>query len=156
MAPTSDNAERIVPLTIRVIGLPSGTFEDFSEIRVGIQHGKTEVQAPTKLARDEAEFSFSVRAKATSDSRSVNFLGPYAQGPPSARFVYLSWSGVVGGKRKMFRRIKVHLNSISAIQVQRAISGRGRLEARISGYAPDGGPACATVPLLGRGWVVVP
>ena len=148
--------EKIIPCRIRVIGLPSNTFEVYSRIKLGIQRGKAEVLGPTKRDHHEVVFSFEVRVKPGSRSRSINFLGPYIQGPSHDRFVYLSWSGVTAGKRKMFRRIKVSLNSITGVQVQRAIAGGFRLEARISGIARDGGPACATVPLLGRGWKVAP
>ena len=149
-------AEKIVPCRIRVIGLPSNTFEVYSHIKLGIQRGKDEVLGPAKLDHHEAVFSFEVRVKPGSRSRSINFLGPYIQGPSHDRFVYLSWSGVTAGKRKMFRRIKVSLNSITGVQVQRAVDGGFRLEVRISGIGRDGGPACASVPLLGRGWRVAP
>lgn len=149
-------AEEIIPCRIRVIGLPSNTFEVYSHIKLGIQRGKAEVLGPAKRDRHEAAFSFEVRVKPASRSRSIKFLGAYIQGRSHDRFVYLSWSGITAGKRKMFRRIKVSLNSITGVQVQRAIAGGCRLEVRISGIGRDGGPACATVPLLDRGWKVAP
>jgi hypothetical protein len=48
------------------------------------------------------------------------------------------------------RRAKVPLTGIGTTLLQSALAGNGRmLETRISGKARDGGPACATVPLLG-------
>ena len=146
----------VVPLTIRVVGLPSSTFEEFSQIKLGIQRGKAEVLKPTKLGRTEAIFTFDVHVKSEFGKRPLTFLGPYTQGPPSDRFVYLSWSGVSAGRRERFRRIKVSLKSITSGQIQLAKDSGCRLEARISGIARDGGPACATVPLLGMGWIMVP
>lgn len=76
-------------------------------------------------------------------------LGDEIQGPPTARFVYIC-SGTLAGDATCgwTRRAKVPLASITA--EQRAAGGT--LEARIAGCAKDGGAACATVPLLGRGW----
>jgi hypothetical protein len=45
------------------------------------------------------------------------------------------------------------LATITQKLVEQAKKG-AMLEARIAGTAKDGGPACATVPLLGGGWRV--
>ncbi len=52
------------------------------------------------------------------------------------------------------RRIKVHLSSITWPQIDEAVKTSGVLEARIQGTGRDGGPSCASVPLLGGGWTV--
>jgi len=46
------------------------------------------------------------------------------------------------------RRAKVPLDGITWSMIKKG----SVIEARISGTARDGGPACATVPLLGGGW----
>jgi len=54
------------------------------------------------------------------------------------------------------RRAKVPLGGITSDLIAAALAGDVALEARIEGTARDGGPACATVPLLGDGWRLVP
>ena len=56
----------------------------------------------------------------------------------------------------MFRRIKVHLRDVTSAQIGRVATADGVLEARVHAVAKDGGPACASVPLLGGGWTVKP
>jgi hypothetical protein len=78
--------------------------------------------------------------------------GPFVQGPPQARFVYLcvgEAAGQVGSEWR--RRVKVPLGGLSWALI-RSVPQGGRVEARIAGRARDGGPACASVPLLPPGW----
>jgi hypothetical protein len=85
-------------------------------------------------------------------------------GPPSgvawaihARFLYLN-SGQRAGQADSCwdRRAKVSIAGITRQLLDRLRQRPGaRLEARIAGTAPDGGPACATVPLLNGGWQIV-
>ena len=80
-----------------------------------------------------------------------DFSGAAVHGKRGERFFYLSWSGEKAGVREMFRRIKIHLRDLTPAQISRAIKG-GVLVARVHAVAKDGGPACASVPLLGGGW----
>ena len=146
----------VVPLTIRVVGLPPGSFEAYRQIKLGIQKGNVDVLKPTTRRRAEAIFSFDVRVEPASRRRALTFLGPHTQGPRSNRFIYLVWTGIAAGKRRMFRRIKIPLTSITRRHIQQAKESGGGLEGRIGGLDRNGGPACATVPLLGKGWIVVP
>lgn len=50
------------------------------------------------------------------------------------------------------RRAKIGLKEIGWDLVDRALAQSSSLEAKIAGKAGDGGPACATVRLLGVGW----
>jgi hypothetical protein len=109
-------------------------------VRFAVQRGKAELLAATSASAKQQVFEFSVRAR---DDRSdgPNFLGPYAQGPAGGRFVYVNSEG---------RRAKVPLGGITWSLIRKAAGSI--IEARIAGTARDGGPACATVPLLGGGW----
>jgi len=84
----------------------------------------------------------------------VDFSGPAVHGKRGERFFYLSWSGEKSGKRDMFRRIKIHLRDVSPTQLALASRNGGVLVARVHAVACDGGPACASVPLLGGSWSV--
>jgi len=70
--------------------------------------------------------------------------GPFAMGPPAARFLYINSGSYAGQPGIVFnRRAKLPLTNLPNAPV---------LETQINGRAKDGGPACATVPLLNGGW----
>ena len=69
--------------------------------------------------------------------------GPWVQGRPGGRFVYLSWVTVEGdGEARLFRRAKVMLDAVPA-PVLEAASASGRLVARIGLTDAKGNPTCA-------------
>ena len=86
-----------------------------------------------------------------------NFLGAAAQGPADGRFVYINSGRRAGQLATLWdRRAKVPLRGISMAMAQAAMTDEATLlEARIAGTGKDGGPACATVPLLNP-WRLVP
>jgi len=121
-------------------------------VRFAVQRGKYELLEATSATAKQLVFEFSVRAR---DDRpdGPNFLGPFAQGPAGGRFVYVN-SGTSAGEigSQWTRRAKVPLGGITWSLIRKAAGLV--IEARIGGTARDGGPACATVPLLGGGWQV--
>lgn len=92
-------------------------------------------------------FEFAVRVGKRSGGE-PNFLGPFAQGPPAGRFVYIN-SGTLAGQSDSgwTRRAKVPLTAITWSLIERAQATGGVLETSIAGTGGDGGPACGTVPL---------
>jgi hypothetical protein len=110
-------------------------------VRFAVQRGKAELLDATSASAKQQVFEFSVRARDDGSGGAPNFLGPFAQGPVGGRFVYVNSEG---------RRAKVPLGGITWSLIRDAAGSV--IEARISGTARDGGPACATVPLLGGGW----
>jgi hypothetical protein len=76
------------------------------------------------------------------------------QGPPGARFLYIGSGAFAGEKNTPWkRRAKIPLGGITSAVVAKG-KKKGALEATIHGKARDGGPACATVPLV-RPWTPV-
>lgn len=74
--------------------------------------------------------------------------GPFVQGPPRKRFVYIDIGTAAGQVDSCWsRRMKVPLEGIPA----KMLEGGGVLETRIAGTGRDGGPNCATVKDFG-GW----
>lgn len=121
-----------------------------------MQRGRDALVAPVHETAEAIVFALSLRVADGPDG-APTLRGPEAQGPPASRFVYLS-SGSYAGQRDTpwSRRAKVPLTGIPAALLARARATRGAvLEARIAGTARDGGPACATVKLLGEGWRLV-
>ena len=94
-------------------------------------------------------------------TQAPNFLGSFVHGGNTERFLYLSWRpkkwrpGLPEPACPAWvRRMKVHLRSITWKQIEQAGRSGGVLEAVVPGTGRDGGPSCASVPLVGGGWVV--
>ena len=135
-------ADQNVPLRIIVENPP---------VRFAVQRGKDELLEATASSAEEQVFEFSVRARGDGSGDAPNFLGPFAQGPVGGRFVYVNSGAMAGDVDAGWqRRAKVPLGGITWSMIKKG----SVIEARISGTARDGGPACATVPLLGGGWKI--
>lgn len=140
-------ADGEILIRIRVEGPPPN-------VRFQVQRGKDSLVPEARRDGVSIEFEVPLRIDTQADG-APNFLGPFAQGPPRARFVYVN-SGTLAADAKSCwtRRAKVPLTGISWALIRGAQADDAVLEARIGGVAGDGGPACGTVPLLG-GWRVV-
>ena len=135
-------------LRIVVIHPPPG-------VAFSVQRGRSELLPPARKTSAELVFDFSVRV-AEANGSEPNFLGPFAQGPVGERFVYVNSGQRAGEAQSCWdRRAKVHLKDLGWPLVKKALTTGGVLETRIEGTGRDGGPACATVALLGGGWRLV-
>lgn len=134
--------ERELPVRITVIHPPQGvTFR--------VQKGKADLVPPTRETGGQLSFDLTLRVSDSRPDGQPNFLGPFAQGPPAGRFIYVN-SGTSAGQAGSCwtRRAKVHLSGITWELIEQALSTPdGVLEARIAGTGRDGGPACASVPV---------
>jgi hypothetical protein len=72
--------------------------------------------------------------------RGDDVTGPYVEGRPGGRFVYLSWTQ----DGTMFRRAKLMLDGVPA-EVLAAADRDGTLVARLGLTDARGGPLCAAV-----------
>lgn len=120
------------------------------DVEFAVQRGRSDLLAPVEVTPEATTFEFSVSV-ADSTVNPPRLTGEFAQGPPAARFVYVN-SGTLAGQSASCwtRRAKVPLVLIGHKLLQAALQQSGAvLEAHIQGTARDGGPACATVPLLG-------
>jgi hypothetical protein len=126
-----------------------------ADVQFQLQRGTRDLEPPARSTAAALTFECSVRAGRRPDG-APNFLGPYTQGPPDARFIYVN-SGTLAGQPESCwtRRVKVPLAGITWELIQRARRTGGVLEAAIDGTGRDGGPACATVPLR-TPWRVAP
>jgi Family of unknown function (DUF5990) len=138
---------REVPFQITVLNPPPG-------VEFRLQHGPSELVAPSRESATAISFDFTLRIESGADGQ-LRLLGPFAQGPPAKRFVYVN-SGKRAGQCESCwdRRAKVLLDGIDASLIERATAANAAIETQIAGTGRDGGPACATVPLIG-GWRVV-
>jgi hypothetical protein len=141
--------EREIPLRITLVHPPR-------DVVFCLQRGKEEIASPVRSAGDDLSFDLSLRVRDGRPDGLPNFLGAFAQGPPAGRFVYFN-SGTSAGQADSCwtRRGKVPLSGITWPMIEEVLGTPDAvLEARVAGTAKDGGPACATVPLLESGWRV--
>jgi hypothetical protein len=137
--------DRELPIRITVLHVPPG-------VTFAIQRGKDELLPPSRSKGGSLIFDLSVRVSERKGGGSANVLGPYAQGKPDDRFIYLNSGTMAGQPESCFtRRAKIKTGGITWQLVERALADKAVVEAEIEGRARDGGPCCATVSLLG-GW----
>ena len=141
-------------LSVRLVLVDPPPGVDF-----GIQHGRgTQYEAMfvQQRKRGDVSFDFSLTVADNRKDGLPNFLGPFVQGPPAGRFVYVDVGTCAGQKDTPWsRRMKVPLGGITWALIRKAMSESGRrLSARIPGTGKDGGPNCATVRLLGN-WQII-
>jgi len=132
-------------LTLRVVVEQPPPGVDFA-----LQKGSGGACEPVQTQRSAGgdlvfEFQPAIR---TASAGGPSLGGPYVQGPPRQRFLYLDIGTYAGQTGSVWsRRMKVPLAGIDA----RTIARGGVLEARVPGTGKDGGPACATVKDF-KGW----
>jgi hypothetical protein len=75
----------------------------------------------------------------------IDLRGPYVQGPPGERFIYLNWGTIdSAGQFNMFRRAKLLFSAIPP-EVLAAAVASGMLVGRLGLTDPTGNPLCASV-----------
>jgi hypothetical protein len=125
-------------MRIRVVGPPAG-------VQWCLQRGASELTQP-KLSTKGEDLTFDLELRAQPGPDGVRFLGPFTQGPPKARFVYLCAGTLAGQFGSCWtRRAKIGLTGITWEMVGEACDSGRLVLAEFQGVAKDGGPACATV-----------
>jgi hypothetical protein len=118
--------------------------EPLAGVAMRVQRGRDELLDPAVAPDGSLVFDFEVSVDNSGDG--PNFLGKYAQGPKSARFVYVnSGTYAADGHSVWGRRAKISMMDISKEQVEKAAEGRARLRTSFRGVGRDGGPTCASV-----------
>ena len=121
-----------------------------------LQLGQTDLLPPTRRSPN-VEFEVSLKIVRRPDGE-LDLRGPAVQGPRRGRFIYLN-SGTRAGQASSCwdRRAKVSLERLLAVLAADTRDGSSIIgEATIVGTGRDGGPACASVPLTGAGWRLMP
>jgi len=140
---------RELEVRIRVEAPPPG-------VAWALQVGRSELSPPTQSA-PHLEFATTVRVVTGTDG-DLDFRGPAVQGARGGRFIYLT-SGTRAGQRDSCwdRRAKVSLEGLRPLLAREPSDTAITVGvAAINGTSRDGGPACASVPLLRTGWSLVP
>ena len=110
--------------------------------------GKATPILPTASSAQAVAFDLDVTVDGALPDGRPRFLGPYVQGPPAERFVYVC---VGEGEAGWAGRMKVPLHELGWTVIDGLPAG-GRIEGRVSGRGRKDGPALATVPILPPGW----
>ena len=147
-APNKSSAETL-PLRIIVVDPPP-------RILWALQLNQEEIVKPTSATKSRITFDFTVEVVDGDSKGAFRLRGPAVQGRPGERFVYLRM-GTYAGQKGIDAgwRAKIGLEGITRKQLDAVRAKRAAvLEVQFAGTGPKGGPACATVPLLGKGWQV--
>lgn len=131
--------------------LPGRTFScasdtgPYREVHVGVQRRDRPGEILDPHPGDAASAYWEVECVIAEKAGGVDVTGPYVQGRPGGRFVYLSWGTVAGdGGFTMFRRAKLMLGAVDPGVLGRA-ARTGLLTARVRLTDAEGGPICAQV-----------
>src|SRR5215831_12388375 len=136
-----------VPIRIQLVRPPPDVY-------FCLQRGKDQLVDSIRSTGDNFVFNLSVTWVEQPDG--PDFRGPFVQGPRGCRFIYVNSGRRAGDAATLWdRRAKIHLSGMGAEVLAQAANKEGTLLARIAGTARDGGPACATVPILDGGWQLV-
>jgi hypothetical protein len=131
-------------LTLRIVLEKPPADVDF-----GLQKGRGSDYETIQTQRSKAKdlyFEFTVRVKASRKGAKPTLLGPFVQGPPDARFVYIDIGTLAGQADSCWsRRLKIPLSGITSDMIERLSKSSAVLETHVPGTGRDGGPTCATV-----------
>lgn len=141
----------VVEVSLRIVLESPPIGVDF-----GLQLGKGADYKTVQTQKSKGEdlcFEGAVTAKGYRGDGPPNFLGPFTQGPPAGRFLYIDIGKSAGQPSSEWdRRLKVPLGGITWDMIERvAADPHLVLEARLPGTGRDGGPSCATVHPV-HGW----
>ena len=133
-------------LTLRIVIEQPPAGVDFA-----LQKGRGsafELVQKQRSAGSDLAFEFQPAIKEGVSDTMAALGGPFVQGPPRQRFVYVGIGTYAGQADSCWsRRLKIPLEGIPA----KMLRTEGTLEARVPGTARDGGPNCATV-MEFEGW----
>jgi hypothetical protein len=97
------------------------------------------------VAADSSSATWTIDCAAVPSPAGVDLKGPYIQGPPGGRFIYLSWGTVDDANGfAMFRRAKLFLEAIPPTVIDQA-GEAGVVVGRLGLTDGKGHPVCGSV-----------
>lgn len=122
-------------------------------IHVGVQRVKPRDELLDMVPASVASATWTLECTATRTPNGVDIKGPYVQGRPGGRFIYLSWGTVDNaGEFSMFRRAKLVLGEVPAEVMESAFDTQV-LVGRLGLTDHKGNPLCASVSSSAIEWV---
>jgi hypothetical protein len=117
----------------------------YHNIHVGVQRRNRRDELLGLVPGDAPAARWTVDCAAIPSPGGFDLKGPYIQGPPGGRFIYLSWGTVAeAGGFTLFRRAKLWFDAIPAAVLDSAVS-LGQLVGRLRLTDAKGNPLCAAV-----------
>jgi hypothetical protein len=146
-----------VLVEIRGRDLPGRTFEGHGNVHVGVQRKRSKrdtgksAEVVDLVPGDAPRARWEIIVDVSVDLD--DFRGPYVEGRPGQRFVYLSWNDVAAdGGLTMFRRAKLVFAGIPPDVLAAAARPGWRLVGDLALRDACGGPVCATLRPPAIGW----
>ncbi|RDH76442.1 monooxygenase [Mycolicibacterium moriokaense] len=145
-------------MQIRIIGTdlpgrdcpPGHNFPGYPNVHVAVQSKKRPPELLDLQPGDASEVTWTIEC----DVNGSDVRGPYVQGRPGDRFIYLNWGSVdADGRMDMFRRAKLMLDAVPADVLANAVES-GTLVGRLGLTDAKGQPLCAAVRPPAIGWSV--
>ncbi|MEU1198722.1 DUF5990 family protein [Streptomyces sp. NPDC005813] len=127
-------------------GAPAdGSAQTYRNIHVAVQRRTRRDELLDPQPGDATSATWTLRCTVAAAPTGTDVKGPYIQGGPGERFIYLSW-GTVGeqGTFTMFRRAKILLGAVPADVLDTAVR-TGLLVGRLGLTDAHGCPLCARV-----------
>ena len=127
-----------------------------SRVEYGIQKGSgSKYETVQKQLSNSTDLSFEIKVQLKAGEKNEPvFFGPFAQGPPKERFIYIDIGTYAGQKNTPWsRRLKIPLKGISKTVIEKLKSDNFLL-AKMPGTGKDGGPTCGTIKPF-DGWKLV-
>jgi hypothetical protein len=139
----------------RCAGLPGIAKPVYESVHVGVQYRREVVQL---VSGDAAAACWDLDVDVVPGRDGApDFRGPWVQGKPGDRFVYLSWGELAADDTfTSFRRAKLMLRAIDETLVHEAAATGTILEGRLPLTDAKGGPLCAAVRPPTITWSIVP
>ncbi|TQF06963.1 monooxygenase [Kitasatospora acidiphila] len=123
----------------------SPDFPGYTNIHVAVQRKDRRDELLDPQPGDGATAAWTLDCTATPGPQGIDLKGPYIQGRPGGRFIYLSWGTVdEAGTFTLFRRAKLMLDAIDSATVD-AATRSGLLLGRLRLTDAKGHPLCAAV-----------
>ena len=117
----------------------------YHNVHVGLQRRSRPDDLIGLIPGDAASATWTIDCTPVRSPAGVDLKGPYIQGPPGARFIYLSWGTVDdAGGFTLFRRAKLLLDAIPPAVLESAMD-LGVLVAGLGLTDGKGNPRCAAV-----------
>jgi hypothetical protein len=115
----------------------------YHNIHVGVQRRNAREELLGLLPGDAPSANWSFECTPSVDG--TDLKGPYIQGSPGGRFIYLSWGTVDSDQAfRLFRRAKLMLDAVPP-DVLSAAAAAGVLVGRLGLTDRKGNPVCASV-----------
>ena len=137
-------SQQKITIQIHCRDLPGTVFEGRTGVRLGIQKSK-EIIEDVPADVESVTFTFSLRVEKNPKTGKPNFLGPFAQGNPEERFIYLCWGQRNGSDWNGFRRAKIHLKHLDWNALEKPLETGKSIEAFVNMTDDKGCPLCASV-----------